>query len=205
MHYLPPLADPGVDTIRRYVIVTPPPEPPRYLELMRGRHKRRAGPEADAFLSALRKDAQTISDEELTFLLQPGRRPNWRPRLVAGYLVGISRRGQFRQTIGDLLLASEVFSSGQGYCFALAALGSDRDAELLTAYLDRYLPRPDLRYDQAWAMGALVHLDTQLGTAHADRYLVEDGLWAHWTADHSVSDVPAYEYPRQCIEHMCGV
>ncbi|MFI7157291.1 DUF6000 family protein [Micromonospora chalcea] len=39
----------------------------------------------------------------------------------------------------------------------------------LTAYLDRYLPRLDLRYDQDWALGALRCVDLRLGTSHADR------------------------------------
>jgi len=33
--------------------------------------------------------------------------------------------------------------------------GTDADADLLAAYLDRYLCRPDLAYDRSIVMGAL--------------------------------------------------
>ncbi|WP_258873143.1 DUF6000 family protein [Streptomyces sp. M7] len=82
--------------------------------------------------------------------------------------------------IGDLLLASEVCFSGSAYCFALARFGTHADAEILTAYLDRYLPRTDLRYDQHAALGALLRLDAHLGTHHADRFTRPDGLWDQW-------------------------
>lgn len=48
-----------------------------------------------------------------------------------------------------MLLASELVYAGQGYCFALARLGAEQDAEILTAYLDHYLPRDDCQYDPA--------------------------------------------------------
>ncbi|WP_372461918.1 DUF6000 family protein [Streptomyces endocoffeicus] len=41
----------------------------------------------------------------------------------------------------------------------------------------RYLPRPDLHYDQAAALGTLLSLDTRLGTGQAARSLTPDGLW----------------------------
>ncbi|MGW3655844.1 DUF6000 family protein [Streptomyces sp. NPDC005151] len=82
--------------------------------------------------------------------------------------------------VGDLLLASEVCFSGGVYCFALARFGTHADAEILTAYLDHYLPRTDLRYDQPAALGALLRLDAQLGTHHADRFTEPDGLWDQW-------------------------
>lgn len=53
-------------------------------------------------------------------------------------------------------------------------------ASLLAAYLDRYLRRPDLYYDQAPALGALLHLDMKLGADHAARFLAPAGLWQQW-------------------------
>ncbi|MFE9801554.1 DUF6000 family protein [Streptomyces goshikiensis] len=44
---------------------------------------------------------------------------------------------------------------GLAYCVALASFGTPRDADLLAAYLDRYLRRPDLGYDQIVVMGRL--------------------------------------------------
>jgi hypothetical protein len=71
------MPDPGTDTIGRYVVASQ--RPGRYLRLLSGR--------LDPGL--LRDDARAISDEELTFLLQPGRRGDWRPRLVAAYLIAL--------------------------------------------------------------------------------------------------------------------
>lgn len=129
--------------------------------------------------------------------------PNWRPRLVAAYLIGLDRRTRFRETIGELLLASEVCFSGQGYCFALAALGADHDADILAAYLDRYLPQVDLRYDQCWALAALLHLDRQLGGRRAEQYLGPDGMWARWAV--AVSNPPEFDTYRAYIEQLCSL
>ncbi|WP_433202692.1 DUF6000 family protein [Dactylosporangium sp. CS-047395] len=181
MDYAPPLPDPGTGTIRRYVAT-------RYLDLLGGD------------CSGMRDDAAQISDAELTFLLQPGGMGNWRPRLVAAYLIATGRRVQFRETLGELLLASEVCYSGKGYCVALAAFGTPRDAEILIAYLERYLPRAELRYDQDWAMGALVHLDRQLGTGHAERFLGTGGPWDGWAG--AVSHPPDFTF---CLDHITNV
>ncbi|MFE5966389.1 DUF6000 family protein [Streptomyces sp. NPDC056463] len=149
---------------------------PRYLVLNGGRflgprwwHRRR-------FTRHLIADASAITDEELKALLGY----EWRARLTAAWLIGVDRRERFRAHIGDLLLASEVCYSGNAYCSALARFGTHADAEILTAYLDRYLPRTDLDYDQAAALGALLRLDAHLGSHHADRFTEPDGPWDHW-------------------------
>ncbi|MFI6641520.1 DUF6000 family protein [Streptomyces sp. NPDC050504] len=149
---------------------------PRYLVLNSGRflgprwwHTRR-------FTRHLIDDAAAITDEELAALLAH----EWRSRLTAAWLIGVDRRERFRSRVGDLLLASEVGHSGSAYCFALARFGTHADAEILTAYLDRYLPRTDLHYDQPAALGALLRLDARLGTQHADRFTEHDGLWDNW-------------------------
>lgn len=135
----------------------------RYGELMSGRFLRFEGATRRRFLNPLLVDAASITDADLAALLSRG----WRPRLTAAWLIGISRRTSYRARIGELLLDSEVVYAGRGYCFALARFGADEDAEILAAYLNRYLPRTDLVYDQVMAMGALLHVDSRLGTAHA--------------------------------------
>ncbi|MFD1939613.1 DUF6000 family protein, partial [Nonomuraea mangrovi] len=74
-------------------------------------------------------------------------------------MIGLDRRTRFRERLGTLLLESEMVYAGGAYCFALARFAEEQDAALLTAYLDRYLPQLDCRYDQNDAMGALLHLD----------------------------------------------
>ncbi|MEU4162968.1 DUF6000 family protein [Actinoplanes sp. NPDC026670] len=183
MSYPSPLPDPGTDTVHRYVITTRADDEgrsARYLDLLHGNFISRPDADPAEFISDLKNDAQRISDAELTFLLQIDGLPEWRTRLTATWLIGLSQRTRFRESLGELLLESRLCFSGQGYCVALAAFGTQRDAELLTGYLDHYLPQVELRYDQDWALGALLHLDSSLGTHHADRYLAPDGLWDTW-------------------------
>jgi hypothetical protein len=124
---------------------------------------------------------------------------DWRPRLTASWLIGLARRDQFRERIGDLLLASEVTYAGQGYCLALARFATAADAELLAAYLDAYLPQPDKRYDQHWALGALLHLDEQLKSDRAARFLTDGGLWQQWSrAEKTPAEL------RDLIRQLCS-
>ncbi|MEV6595754.1 DUF6000 family protein [Actinoplanes sp. NPDC051346] len=197
MTYPSPLPDPGTDTIRRYVIATRADDEgryARYLDLLNGNFIDRPDGGSAEFISALKQDAEQVSDAELTFLLQIGGFPEWRGRLTAAWLVGLGQRTQFRDSIGELLLESRVCFSGQGYCVALAAFGTQRDAELLIGYLDHYLPQVDLRYDQHWALGALMQLDTRLGTRHADRYLAPDGLWDTWNKRYPSGQIDPASY-----------
>ncbi|MFF0000035.1 DUF6000 family protein [Streptomyces avermitilis] len=86
---------------------------------------------------------------------------------------------------GELLLASQICCAGLAYCVALANFGTPRDSELLVAYLDRYLRRPDLAYNQTVAMGALRFIDLNLQGDQAARFLGPGGLWQQWLQDAS--------------------
>ncbi|MEV6332065.1 DUF6000 family protein [Streptomyces sp. NPDC051909] len=166
----------------------------RYLVLNSGRFLRPEWPHAERFAHHLIDDSATITDAELNALLGY----EWRSRLTAAWLIGVGRRVTFRERIGDLLLASEVCFSGSAYCFALARFGAHADAEILTSYLNRYLPRTDLRYDQPAALGALLRLDAHLGTRHADLFTQPDGLWDQWVnALTHLHDHPAYTPAEQ--------
>ncbi|WP_405857216.1 DUF6000 family protein [Streptomyces sp. NBC_00090] len=175
------LRDPG-DSGHRHVVeryVTPVDKGrPRYMELMSGGFLLPGRPPRRRFARRLAKDAVAVTDAELHALLAY----EWRSRLTAAWLIGMDRRDSFREPLGELLLASEVCYAGAGYCFALARLGTRADAELLAAYLDRYLPRTELRYDQPEALGALLRLDAGLGTSYADRFVAPGGLWDGWVA-----------------------
>jgi hypothetical protein len=167
----------------------------RYLTLLNGNLMAMDQAQRTPFLQQLATSARQAGDHELATLLGG----EWRAQLTASWLIGLSRRYQFRARIGELLLASEVCYAGQGYCFALARFGTTADAELLAAYLDDYLPQPDKRYDQHWALGALLHLDAQLKTNHAARFLTEDGLWQRWRR---TEKTPAEL--QQVIDQLCS-
>ena len=159
---------------RRYVI----PDR-RYLELLHGNVLRLAEPERSGFLRTLDRDAAAADEAELAVMLSTS--SGWRERLTAAWMAGICSRTGFRDRLGELLLASTQCYAGQGYCFALACFATADDADLLRAYLDKYLLRPDLAYDQDWAMSALLHIDATLGTEFAAPYLTPDGLWFKWS------------------------
>lgn len=125
------------------------------------------------FLRHLARSARQITDRELTTLLDS----EWRSRLTASWLAGLDRREQFRDRLGELLAASELCYAGQGYCLALARFGTQADASLLATYLDSFLPQLDKRYDQDWALGALLHIDAVLDTDHAGRFVTDGGPW----------------------------
>ena len=124
--------------------------------------------------------ARTISDEQCRALLKDR---GWRNRLVAGWLVGLSKRAVFVDEIAALLLASEQPYVGQGYCVALGLIGDDKCREHLRAYLSKYLPLSGRFYDQEWAIGALAH------TEHAppQEYLLPE-LWAEGNRQMHPSD-----------------
>ncbi|MFD5313771.1 DUF6000 family protein [Streptomyces ardesiacus] len=159
-----------LDVVRRYV--TPGR---RYLKLG-GSLLRLDESESDRFARRLAADAELITVQELATLLEGG----WRERRTAAWLIAVSRRTEFRERLGELLLASEVCCTGLAYCVALASFGTPDDADHLATYLDRYLRRPDLDYDQLVAMGALLYIDLNLGGHRAARYLAPDGLWHQW-------------------------
>lgn len=137
-----------------------------------------------AFLRKLGKAAGKITPRELGILLGGG----WRERKTAAWLIAVAGRTEFRGRLGELLLASESPYAGLAYCLALAKFGTPADADILAAYLDRYLAHPDLDYDQAPAIGALLHLDARLGTDRADRFLAKGGPWQQW-----IDGAPGYE------------
>ncbi|MFC6007467.1 DUF6000 family protein [Angustibacter luteus] len=149
----------------------------RYLELLHGNYLAKPEQERLRFVYALLNDAGEINDDAVGVLLSS----EWRSRLTAAYLVAASRREHFVPLVGELLIESQLVYSGQGYCIALASIGTTLATEQLTAYLDRWLPDVEARYDQWWAMAALVSVDRRTGASHSDRFLSADGPWESWS------------------------
>ncbi|MFF3172441.1 DUF6000 family protein [Streptomyces sp. NPDC057900] len=159
--------------VRRYVT------PERRYQKLGGGVLTMPGPAYDRFVRALGEDAGRVTPDEIATLLEGG----WRERRTAAWLIAVSRRTEFRERLGELLLDSEVCCVGLAYSVALAHFGTPRDAELLATYLDRYLRRPDLGYDQVVVMGALMFTGLNLGDDHCARFLAPGGLWHQWHAE----------------------
>ena len=84
---------------------------------------------------------------------------NWRTRSVGALFAAAGRFDYTVNTIGNLLLKSEVCFAGKSYCTALSCIATDDAIDFICQYLDHYLDRKDLYYDQAEAMASLQYLD----------------------------------------------
>ena len=109
------------------------------------------------------------TDDELALLLDMR---EWRGRITAAWLIGLTQRTRFVERIGQLLQASELTYAGQGYCVAMGLIGGIPCEQHLRNYLKRYLPLINRIYDQEWAIGALTHI---LGSPPAE--FLEPALW----------------------------
>ncbi len=101
---------------------------------------------------------------------------NWRTRITGAFFAAINNYNALEDIIGRHLLKSEVCYAGAGYCLALATFGSDNARDYLGAYLDYYLDRKDLWFDQADAFCALEYIDK----TQAEKRL---NKWASFVAD----------------------
>ncbi|WP_037260196.1 DUF6000 family protein [Kibdelosporangium aridum] len=178
---------------------------PRFQKLLHGNVVGLRGEERAEFARAMAADARSITDHELGLLFDS----DWRDQITAAWLAGLSHRTQYRDRIGEKLLASEVTYAGQGFCLALARFSTRDDAWRLVAYLSHYLPQSACRYDQTWALGALMHLDARLDTREAQRFIGAGGLWKRWAAalppqqqdpeHHHMFFNDVYSFSEECV------
>jgi len=102
---------------------------------------------------------------------------NWRPRKAGAYFAAITQCVQAEDVIGTHLLKSEVCYAGAGYCVALAAFETKSAQLYVRKYLDYYLQRSDLDFDQSTAMGALAYMDEIHGSNHFTEFETAYELW----------------------------
>ena len=136
----------------------------------------------------VKKHRSLITDELILDLLT---HYDWRPRTTAAYLAAIGRRKSFTEHIGRLLLRSDVCYAGSAYCMALATFNSPEALSFLKQYLDYYLTRIDLWFDQRSAMAATAYLD---GKNHTNTVSSHMPAWnefiknkTNWDLQESVS------------------
>ncbi len=120
------------------------------------------------FIAAVRTIREEVSPEIAMMLLANF---NWRPRITAGYFAAIWNWSELVSPIGRLLLRSDVCYAALGYCLALRRFNSRQSVDYLVEYLEYYLARLDLRFDQSDAMAALGQLDRENGICERDRLL----------------------------------
>jgi hypothetical protein len=105
---------------------------------------------------------------------------DWRPRVVGAFFAGLKRFVDVTDEIGRLLLRSDVCYAGRAYCVTLARFNTPSAVQYLREYLDYYLRRPDLWFDQQAALSALQFLDEKNHTAYAAPLLP---IWQDFVAD----------------------
>ena len=84
---------------------------------------------------------------------------NWRTRKVGAIFTIVKNYFQFEEIIGNHLLKSEVCYAGRYYALALAHINKESSINYLVQYLEYYLTRHDLQFDQIPVMQTLVYLD----------------------------------------------
>ncbi|MBX0289810.1 hypothetical protein K3G63_05135 [Hymenobacter sp. HSC-4F20] len=101
---------------------------------------------------------------------------DWRPRITGAYFAAIKCYDEVKDIIGVHLLKSEVCYAGSGYALALAMYNDERSKDYLKMYLDYYLTRKDLWFDQADVLAALHIISPNEAANYID-------MWEAYIAD----------------------
>lgn len=96
---------------------------------------------------------------------------NWRTRQTGAYFSAITNQPQFIDIIGTHLLKSEVCFAGNIYCWVLASFNLEKCVNYLNQYLDYYLTKPELYFNQQNAMEAILYLDKLNSTNHFESHI----------------------------------
>jgi Family of unknown function (DUF6000) len=150
---------------------------PFYLKVLHGNvvSPKSAG-ERDAVLRQMRAVAGTVSLDDAVYLWARG----WRASLMASWWAAVWRWPEAVDQVGRFLIPSRNCFEGQAHCLVLAQVNSGRSREVLIRYLDEYLPRVDLDYDQPWALAALTLACRRAGQSVPDRF---QAAWYQWSSN----------------------
>ena len=96
---------------------------------------------------------------------------NWRTRTVGAYLSALKNYENQIGIIGTHLLKSEVCYAGDLYAMVLAYYNTPEAIEYLNTYLDYYLQKPELYFDQESVLEAIAYLDTVNNTDNLSKHL----------------------------------
>ncbi|MBI5297180.1 MAG: hypothetical protein HY869_17015 [Chloroflexi bacterium] len=153
---------------------------PFYLQILHGNYYGLSEDKKASFNDKVKSGLELINSDIVSQLLLSF---GWREQITGSWFCGLKGWSQFADIIGTKLLESKVTYAGQGHSFALACFANEDSVKYLTQYLNFYLPKNDLVYDQAWVMPALMWVDEQNNTNHSNQYLVSGGLWDNYIAD----------------------
>ncbi len=121
----------------------------------------------DKFLTALKSIYKDIDETTVEILLAEF---DWRPRLTGALFAALKRFDSFTDQIGKLLVRSDLCYAGKFYCLTLVTFNNELSMKYLCQYLEYYLTRADLHYDQGDAMCAIAYLDQVNGTNNLKKF-----------------------------------
>jgi len=108
--------------------------------------------------------------------------PNWQERIVGAFFCAIENLTEFEDIIGVHFLKSELVHQGKGFALALASFNSIKSIDYLKKYLDYYLTRKDLYYEQNYAMSALKWIDEKTKSDHTKEYEKKYSEWEKYSS-----------------------
>ncbi|MBF9237250.1 hypothetical protein I2I05_07555 [Hymenobacter sp. BT683] len=126
----------------------------------------------DSWVSQLIQANDTITKDVVVKLLGDF---DWRTRQTGAFFAAIKNATDLTDIIGIHLLKSEVCYAGKTYAYAFVSFNTHKSIDYLDQYLTYYLSKPDLWFDQLYAMEALTYLDkinnTNLTSKHSDNWI----------------------------------
>lgn len=114
---------------------------------------------------------------------------DWRTRSTGSYFAGIKNALQFQEIIGIHLLKSEVCYAGSEYAITLALFNTERSVYYLNLYLEYYLTKPELYFDQGSVITAFKYLDEINSTNHVEKHLKNWENFVTWRNEKQIENL----------------
>ena len=105
---------------------------------------------------------------------------DWRTRSTGSYFAAIKNETHLEDIIGTHLLKSEVCYAGKKYAITLASFNGKKSSHFFKQYLDYYLRKPELYFDQEFIMSAQKYLDEINGTQNIKTHLKDWETFMSW-------------------------
>ena len=116
------------------------------------------------------KMRQLMPDLTIDIALQFLGKLGWRERFNGGYLAALGNYCELTEIMGVHLIKSESIIAARAYLIALTKFNTDISRSYIEEYLNYYLLKPDLHFDQHLAISALQYLDEVNGTRYIDQF-----------------------------------
>ncbi len=110
---------------------------------------------------------------------------NWRTRSTGSYFAAITQAYHLEDIIGVHLLKSEVCYAGDMYAKTLASFNTEKSVNYLNQYLNFYLKKPELYFDQDSVITALKYLDEINNTNYIENHIEDWIKFSNWRSNYT--------------------